>query len=633
MLKFTGTFNFLLASTFILSFSPQINAQKQNMNDVVGYKPDHDTCYQKLELANQLIDINPDSALSLVQPHQLCESCRSNSDFRTRAEIIGIGYHFRVGNMLKSIEIGNRLLDSLPDNISPKTFVRLLMDLSAPHQYLARQVRAYQLAFGALTGAIQLRDTAIVIRALNTVGEINQNSNGRDRSLQIYNFALDLARQSNNQLGVAQGNTSIGGYYMRNGLSDSAYPFFSEALRIYQDLDDQERISMMMIRVGRVYMTRGSLDTARLYFSESLSRAKELGAHHAMGRCYHNLGKIEMHENNFPGAIVYLDSAIGALNQVEDLIVLSQAYQVKSRALEEIDQLDSALQYFKRYNKLHDSLDVIRAQEEVQAMELKHILASRDNDILFLNERNEIVRDKQRAEAMARVWLFVALFVVLGIALLLFRMFRQRSKMLTQEKSLRELDKTNSEQQLTFEREMTQVQKEKLDLELDLKNKELTTLTMQMLNKSEGISNIQSQIGELEAGLAKKGTADLQTLKSLRQLAKGNISGPGSDEEWTQFKLYFEKVHQSFFERLKLTHPVLTAYDLKLCAYFHMNLANKQVANMMNISPDAVKKQRTRMRKKMGLDDQTDLLDHIARVTAKKIRPDSIVRTDLSFKI
>jgi DNA-binding NarL/FixJ family response regulator len=56
-----------------------------------------------------------------------------------------------------------------------------------------------------------------------------------------------------------------------------------------------------------------------------------------------------------------------------------------------------------------------------------------------------------------------------------------------------------------------------------------------------------------------------------------------------------------FQERLKSRFPHLTAYDLRLCTYLKANLTTKEIATLLNITPDSVKKAKHRLRKKIDM--------------------------------
>jgi DNA-binding CsgD family transcriptional regulator len=85
-----------------------------------------------------------------------------------------------------------------------------------------------------------------------------------------------------------------------------------------------------------------------------------------------------------------------------------------------------------------------------------------------------------------------------------------------------------------------------------------------------------------------------------------------SEKDWDEFRMYFEKVHSSFFEKMKQQHPDLTQSDLKLCALISLNLSMKEMAELMGISPESVKMARHRLRKKLNLATEDNLTEFIA---------------------
>ncbi len=56
-----------------------------------------------------------------------------------------------------------------------------------------------------------------------------------------------------------------------------------------------------------------------------------------------------------------------------------------------------------------------------------------------------------------------------------------------------------------------------------------------------------------------------------------------------------------FQEQLRSQYPRLTAHDLRLCTYLKANLSTKEIATLMNISPDSTKKAKHRLRKKLNM--------------------------------
>ena len=66
-----------------------------------------------------------------------------------------------------------------------------------------------------------------------------------------------------------------------------------------------------------------------------------------------------------------------------------------------------------------------------------------------------------------------------------------------------------------------------------------------------------------------------------------------------------------FQEKLMRQFPLLTAYDLRLCTYLKANLNTKEIATLLNITPDSVKKAKHRLRKKLKMKPQESWRDMI----------------------
>ena len=56
-----------------------------------------------------------------------------------------------------------------------------------------------------------------------------------------------------------------------------------------------------------------------------------------------------------------------------------------------------------------------------------------------------------------------------------------------------------------------------------------------------------------------------------------------------------------FQSLLKQKYPLLTPYDLRLCIYLKANFSTKEIAAILNITPDSAKKAKHRLRKKMHI--------------------------------
>ena len=145
--------------------------------------------------------------------------------------------------------------------------------------------------------------------------------------------------------------------------------------------------------------------------------------------------------------------------------------------------------------------------------------------------------------------------------------------------------------------ELYRKEKQWMEAEIEHKQRELATSAMFLSQKNEILTEIDKKLERFGERL---GVHDLRQLKEIRHLIKDNLR---VDESWDSFKIHFEKVHPSFFNGLQTTFPHLTLNDLKLCAYTHIGMSNKEVAQLLHISVESVKKAKQRLKKKLDLTD------------------------------
>ena len=84
--------------------------------------------------------------------------------------------------------------------------------------------------------------------------------------------------------------------------------------------------------------------------------------------------------------------------------------------------------------------------------------------------------------------------------------------------------------------------------------------------------------------------------------------------QYQLFETYFEDVHTIFFKRLKEKYPDLSPNDLKMCAYIKMNIPTKEITTLTNISLRGVEIRRYRLRKKLGLSRDVNLITFLSNL-------------------
>ncbi len=152
------------------------------------------------------------------------------------------------------------------------------------------------------------------------------------------------------------------------------------------------------------------------------------------------------------------------------------------------------------------------------------------------------------------------------------------------------------------EKALIQVKNEKLQAELALKNRTLTSSAMHLVQKSGLINKLRKDLEEIS-----KDSEIASTKKRIKKIIRQLSHDEHLDDEWENFVLHFEQVHSGFTQRINREYPNLTPKEQKLCIYLRMNFSTKEIAQMMNISVRGVEISRYRLRKKLNLDTEINL--------------------------
>jgi DNA-binding CsgD family transcriptional regulator len=210
-------------------------------------------------------------------------------------------------------------------------------------------------------------------------------------------------------------------------------------------------------------------------------------------------------------------------------------------------------------------------------------------------------------------WAYLGyLLLVLGVFGLIQQQQRRRL-LLHQRKYEEEQARRNYLHSLELDRKekgLIALQNEKLEGELQWKNKELATATMHLVERGGILSSIKE---ELTAVIKRLNIPNLtQEFKPVFRMISDTEK---SDEDWNRFSVHFDEVHNNFLATLKSKYPQLSATDLKLCAYLRLNLSSKEIAQLLNISLKGVEVSRYRLRKKLGLATEINLNDFLGKIS------------------
>ncbi|MBL0232601.1 MAG: transcriptional regulator [Chitinophagaceae bacterium] len=210
------------------------------------------------------------------------------------------------------------------------------------------------------------------------------------------------------------------------------------------------------------------------------------------------------------------------------------------------------------------------------------------------------------------VWAYLVYLLLIAIGIFYLYKWQVKKFKLQQEKYEKEQTQLQYLHQLEInkaENELVALRNEKLQAEVDFKNSELATNAMHLVQKSELMAKLRSELNHLMKALDNE-----KAQSEIKKMVKVLGEDEKMDNDWMQFTHHFDKVHSDFVVVLKEKYPSITANELKLSAYLRMNLSTKEIARLMNISVRGVEISRYRLRKKLGISSEMNLFDFLMSI-------------------
>ncbi|MEP2239427.1 MAG: hypothetical protein ABJI22_13760 [Maribacter sp.] len=250
--------------------------------------------------------------------------------------------------------------------------------------------------------------------------------------------------------------------------------------------------------------------------------------------------------------------------------------------------------YKKAYTNLKKAkeLDALffdgRSNKNKSMLEIRdefRIEKQRQSD-LIQKQRLEKLQQEEKISLLQRIILLGAIVFILILAFFFFRNLRNKHKLEKQ------LIRRNKELEIQKANEL-----------LELKNKELAASVLQLVEKDEFLKDLKEKLSSNKDNLQK---SDVNKL--LRTISVSN------NNNWEEFRLRFTAVNEKFYKKLTEKYPKLTQSDHKICALIKLNFSSKDMARLLGISVESVHTTRYRLRKKLHLERKENLEDFIAQL-------------------
>ncbi|MDG5800243.1 hypothetical protein QA597_07740 [Marinilabiliaceae bacterium ANBcel2] len=185
--------------------------------------------------------------------------------------------------------------------------------------------------------------------------------------------------------------------------------------------------------------------------------------------------------------------------------------------------------------------------------------------------------------------------IVLNLLILLVSIIIKKEKAKTklqEKKHQRTLEIELEKIKLEREKEIITKDKNKLESDVITKSKDLANYTLSLAKNRELLINIKDNLNSIRK-IAKNDKVRKELLNSIQNIT----ITINNQKQFQLFETNLERVHNQLFNQLKNNFPDITQKDLKLCAFIKMELTNKEIASIFNITTRGVESAKYRLKK------------------------------------
>lgn len=427
---------------------------------------------------------------------------------------------------------------------------------------------------------------------------------GRSKCLQLigtiksrqgkYRESIDLSKEallgfnpetdSSDYPGLIYNSLGLG--YGKLGMQDSSDYYYRKSLEARLHANNQIYLPGAFINVATIEMRLGNQSLSEQYFEKALAIARLSGNRQSEVNTL--LGKSKW--------ILKFKKDIGNAETVS-LAAKQIASHLSDRSfylacLDVLINLKGIRNDFKTVSELqteraliYDSLFDYEKQKLQKSLELQFEISEKERQVKLAEKEKDIANLTNYL-----LWLVIGFVLIIASSIIYFiRRNHKRDRNLLKTK----------EQLVIAIGEQTKLKEQKLQNEIEFKESQLTAIAVQMIQKNELLQDLKTKLDE-EITISKESPINRLIQKDQNQ-----------DREWSDFNTHFESLNKNFYSRLKSAYPEISPNDLKLCALIKLNLSIKEMAVILNISPDSVKTARYRLRKKLQLNTEDNLTDFI----------------------
>lgn len=297
-----------------------------------------------------------------------------------------------------------------------------------------------------------------------------------------------------------------------------------------------------------------------------------------------------LRENDLATGKTYLEKAQNIIEQEprKNFGTKIQIYRSLAAIASAQNDFKTALHYSQKINETQSELFNEQQRYNAQKIEIQYEVEKKNQELKFL-ATEVALQQKQN-------YLYIGIIIVSVVGLIfMFRSYHFRLRYSIERERKAQLEKEDAEKKILLEQEEKQRLKAEQELlemqQLQLQQEAMATV-LQVQRKNEVLQEIKNKLAE---------QSDVNLKKIFRE--EDSI-----DSDFEEVKMQIQKIYPNFFQQLQdRAQQKLSLLDLKYCAYIHLKMSTRQIAQLLHVEPSSVRMFKYRLKQKFALSKEEDL--------------------------
>lgn len=395
-----------------------------------------------------------------------------------------------------------------------------------------------------------------------------------------------------------------GGLFYAKKQYNAAINELEKAETLAKTFKNPDYLLAVYLNLSNIYLDLDERDLSRNYLLNILNLCKDETSYlHALA--IQNIAYLYALDKQFSVSLQYYQKALQVAREIDAKKLLGAICLEMSDVYKEVNDYKKAWEYQRQGYLLKDSVMNAKALEDIMIRTSNFEQRQDKLDKQILTESLVITTLKNRNKTIVLWALFLALSIlIISLFIILRRLFRQ-------ERSNQNLHQTISSIADTTQKEVSNTA-QKLNQDIELKNRKLVTTSLMLVKSNEMVSVLKNDVKKMKA--MHQNTTCKEILDEMDSILKTH----SMDQNWEEFKLYFEQIHPDFFTILNTICPELSNGEQRTCALIYLNLNAKEIASITHRSVRTVETVMYQIRKKLNIPKEEKILPFLLLLFGKE---------------